>query len=158
MLTEVITKKELTAIAIDNNRGGAESDWLNRIQHGEEELMNDSEVTTEARASEEELTGTAVDLEATTEEEELTIDSEVTTEVRTTEEELTVTVVDLEATTDEEELTVAAVDSDVTTEEIELWTTAGLEAMTDEVRADLEVTTEELRADQHELLMWSQRS
>ena len=52
-----------------------------------------------------------------------------------------------------------AVDSEVTTEEeLELWTTAGLEAMTDKVGADLEVTTEELRADQHELLMWSQRS
>ena len=46
----------------------------------------------------------------------------------------------------------------MTTEELELSTTAGLEVMTDEVRADLEVTTEELRADQHELLMWSQRS
>ena len=46
----------------------------------------------------------------------------------------------------------------VTTEE-ELWTTAGLEVMTDEEEgADLKVTTEELRTDQHELLTWSQRS
>ena len=65
----------------------------------------------------------------------------------------------MEATTDEEGLTVTVVDSEVTTEkELELWTAAGLKAMTDEVGADLEVTTEDLRADQHELLMWSQRS
>ena len=42
---------------------------------------------------------------------------------------------------------------EASTEELELWTAAGLQAMTDEVRADLEVTAEELRADQHELLM-----
>ena len=47
----------------------------------EEELTIDSEVTTEARASEEQLTGTAVDMEAITEEEPraTAIDSEATT-------------------------------------------------------------------------------
>ena len=42
---------------------------------------------------------------------------------------------------------------EVTTEEQELWTTAGLEAMTDEMGTVLEVTTGELRAYQYELLM-----
>ena len=59
------------------------------------------------------------------------------------------------------ELTATAVDSVAPDKEklkLELWTTAGLEAMTVEVGADWEVTSKELRADQHELLMWSQRS
>ena len=47
---------------------------------------------------------------------------------------------------------------EASTEEQELWTTASLEAMTDEMGTVLEVTTGDLRAYQYELLMWTRRS
>ena len=82
---------------------------------------------------EEELTVTAVDSETITEVEDVVLRATEVGSVAPDKEELKLKVItNFEVTTEEQAST---------EKELQLWTTAGLEAMTDEVEADLEVTT-----------------